>query len=282
MANGPCEYRLPLPLQGTVLEAIIHRTVLRLRGAANRWPLDCIRTTLDRAPRVRSLKRAVAAGAPAVIAEIKKASPSGGTLREQLDPLAVGREYDRAGAAAISVLTEGVHFQGQIEYLAALRWHLEIPLLMKDFVIDRYQVFEARHAGADAVLLIAALLEGPALPRLCEEVQALGMEALVEVHSEGELDRALRAGASLIGVNNRDLRTFRVSLETALRLAPLVPRDVVAVAESGISNGENVRTLWQAGYAGFLIGETLMRSPAPGAALAGLLKAAGGRGKSSA
>jgi indole-3-glycerol phosphate synthase len=203
-----------------------------------------------------------------IIAEIKKASPSAGLLRPQLDPAAVADEYQKAGAAAISVVTEASFFQGGLEILASLRWRTDLPLLRKDFIVDPYQVLEARHAGADAVLLIAALLDRASLKELRCSVEDLGMDALVEVHTEEELERALGAGSSLIGVNSRDLKDFEVSLEVCWRLAASLPQEAVAVAESGIRTAEDVRGLAKVGYRGFLIGETLMRAPSPGAALA--------------
>ena len=160
--------------------------------------------------------------------------------------------------------------------VSSVRWNARLPILRKDFIVDSYQLTETRHAGGDAVLLIAALLEGGRLRDLRQEAEALGMDALVEVHDEHELDRALEAGASLIGVNNRDLKTLEVSLEVALNLAPRLSPGVVAVAESGIRDGEDLRRLWASGYRGFLVGESLMRSASPGKALEGLL--AGFRG----
>jgi len=261
------EYRLPGELAGTILEKIMQAKVPEIIGAQKKWPADPIRSALDRAPQIRSFKAALSRGAPAIIAELKKASPSAGVLRSDFNPVALALELQSAGAAALSVLTEVKYFQGGLETLAALRWRTRLPLLRKDFVIDPYQVLEARHAGADAVLLIAALLDPAALKSLRAAVEELGMEALVEVHNRPELERAVDSGATLIGVNNRDLRTFAVSLETCLDLAPLLPKGVVAVAESGIRTHEDVHRLWDAGYRGFLIGEQLMRSSAPGTAL---------------
>jgi indole-3-glycerol phosphate synthase len=206
-----------------------------------------------------------------VIAEIKKASPSAGLLRADFDPIAIGAEYRRSGAAAISVLTEATFFQGTIETLASLKWHSDLPLLRKDFIVDPYQVLEARHAGADAVLLIAALLDDARLKGLRAGIEELGMDALVEVHSETELARALDSGASFIGVNSRDLRTFEVSLDVCERLAARLPPHVVGVAESGLRVPEDVRRMARAGYRGFLIGEPLMRAASPGAALDGFV-----------
>jgi indole-3-glycerol phosphate synthase len=225
---------------------------------------------LDRAPVVRSFRKSIVRGSPALIAEIKKRSPSAGLLRRDFDPAGIAKEYEESGAAAISVVTEGKHFSGGLEILAMLRWTCKIPLLRKDFLLDPYQILEARHAGADAVLLIAALLDTSSLRKMREEAENTGMEALVEVHDEIELDRALESGAVLIGVNSRDLRTFEVSLETCLRLARRLPGNAVSVAESGIRSADDVRRLMDAGYKGFLIGEQLLRAPSPGAALSQL------------
>jgi len=229
---------------------------------------------LDRAPRIRSLKRRLLLR-PGIIAEIKQKSPSAGLLRPDLDPVRIADDYEKAGAAAISVVTEPIFFRGGIETLAGLRWHTNLPLLRKDFVVDPYQVLEARHAGADAVLLIASLLDGPSLEELRTFTEDLGMDALVEVHGEEELERAVVAGATLIGVNSRDLKSFEVSLDVCLRLAERLPGSVAAVAESGIRTAEDVRRLSKAGYRGFLIGESIMRAVSPGAALAELVSSLG-------
>jgi indole-3-glycerol phosphate synthase len=264
-------YLLPKNLQGTVLARILESRLPEIAGARQKWPEEAIRNVLDRAPVPRSLKKALSCGKPAVIAELKKASPSAGLLRADFHPVALARELQESGAAAFSVITEVKHFQGGLENLASLRWHTKLPLLRKDFVVDSYQVLEARHAGADAILLIAALLDSRSLAHLRGEIEALGMEALIEVHDETELDAAIDSGATLIGVNNRDLRTFDVTLETALRLAPKIPRNAVAVAESGIRCQEDVRRLWDAGFRGFLIGEQLMRAVSPGSELRKLI-----------
>lgn len=260
-------YKLPEMLEGTVLEKIVRAKVLELDGAMKALPAASLESVLDRAPEVRSFHEALTSQSPAIIAEIKKASPSAGVLRDDFDPVGFARDYQEAGAAALSVITEARYFLGALDYLAAVRLNSRLPLLRKDFIIDRYQVLEARRAGADAVLLIAALLDESALENLRLEAEHYGMEALVEVHSAPELERALGSGATLIGVNNRDLRTFEVSLEVSLKLASRMPAHVVAVAESGIRSGSDLRRLAEAGYRGFLVGEQLMRAKAPGAAL---------------
>ncbi len=271
------KYCLPAELRDTVLQQIIGARLPEIVSAKAKFPAESIRMALGRAPEVRSIRRALRQK-PGVIAEIKRASPSAGSLRQDFDPIRIADEYRKAGAAALSIVTEPVFFHGGLEILASLRWKSNLPLLRKDFVVDAYQAFEARLAGADAVLLIAALLDETALRELRVCIEDLGMDALVEVHTEQELERALKAGSSLIGVNNRDLRSFQVSLDVCLRLAAGLPRDVVAVAESGIRTPQDIRRLADAGYRGFLIGEVLMRAAAPGAALAGLVSSLDSKG----
>lgn len=265
-------YLLPAGLNGTILEQIVANRLPEIEGAKTKLPPESLRAVLDRTPRIRSLKRALIRR-PGIIAELKKASPSAGLLRPDFDFHTIAGAFVNARASAISVVTESRFFQGSLETLAALRWSIDVPLLRKDFIVDPYQVLEARHAGADAVLLIAALLEGSFLRDLLAGVEELGMDALVEVHCESELERALSAGATLIGINSRDLRSFKVSLDVSVRLAALLPRGTVAVAESGIRTSEDIRRLSSAGFRGFLIGESLMRAVSPGAALAELLSA---------
>jgi indole-3-glycerol phosphate synthase len=270
------QYRLPANLEGTTLGKIVEVKVREVMAARKALPPESIESALVNAERVRSLKKAILSGpSPAVISEIKKASPSAGLISRDFDPVRIAREYHRAGAAALSVITEVHHFHGSLEILAMLRWQTDLPLLRKDFVIDGYQILEARRAGADAVLLIAALLDPAALKTLRLEAERLGMDALVEVHNEQELQKALDAGSGLIGVNNRDLRTFEVSLDVSLNLARLLPSGVPAVSESGIRTAEDVRMLSEAGYRGFLVGEQLMRASSPGAALRQLRSGAG-------
>jgi indole-3-glycerol phosphate synthase len=207
-----------------------------------------------------------------VIAEHKRRSPSRGAIREDLQPADVARRYAAAGAAALSVLTDEPFFGGRLAHLSEARAATELPTLRKDFVVDPWQIAEARAAGADAVLLIVAALSDRELRQLLAEAQVLGLDALVEVHDGGELDRALAAGTRLVGVNNRDLRTLAVSLETSVALAPRIPDDVVAVAESGIRSGKDLRRLRDAGFDACLVGEHLMAAPDPGAALRQLLE----------
>lgn len=207
-----------------------------------------------------------------IIAEVKRASPSRGLIRQDFDPVAIALEYAANGAAAISVVTEERFFQGSLDYLRAIRREVPLPLLRKDFVIDAYQIAEARSAGGDAVLLIAAILARTQLGELLEQARELSLDALVEVHSETELETALEARAQLIGINNRDLHTFEVDLSVSERLLRSVPAGVLAVCESGIGHVEHLRRLEAWGSRIFLIGETLMRAPSPGAKLAELLR----------
>jgi indole-3-glycerol phosphate synthase len=196
---------------------------------------------------------------PRIVAELKRRSPSRGEIRADFDPAECARAYARGGAAAISVLTDERFFGGHLSYLGKVRAAVELPLLRKDFLIDRYQVDEARLAGADAVLLIAAALSRSELATLHARAGELGLDALVEVHDERELECALAVGASLIGINNRNLATFEVDLAVTERLSPRVPPGVVVVAESGIFTNEDVRRLARAGAGAFLVGESLMR-----------------------
>jgi indole-3-glycerol phosphate synthase len=198
-----------------------------------------------------------------IIAEFKRRSPSKGEINRGADAIEMTRAYESAGAAAVSILTEEDHFDGSLDDLRVVRQAIELPILRKDFIIDEYQVYESAAAGADALLLIVAALDDQALVclrRIAEE--ELGMDALVEVHAKEELDRALSSGARLIGVNNRDLRTFSVSIATSAQLARAVPDDVFLVSESGL-NPEEVRKLRAVGYKGFLVGEALMRADDP-------------------
>jgi indole-3-glycerol phosphate synthase len=202
-----------------------------------------------------------------VIAEIKKASPSAGIIRADFDPVAIARTYEQHGAAALSVLTDAPFFQGQLAYLTTIRAAVRIPLLRKDFILDRYQILEARLAGADAVLLIAEVLEGDLLRRLLNEVHAVGLQALIELHDATNLARVVESGARLIGINNRDLRTFVSRLEHTLELTPRVPANCCLVSESGIRTHQDLVRLAAAGVKAVLVGETLMRAANIGAEL---------------
>ena len=210
------------------------------------------------------------------ICEVKKASPSKGIIAEHFPYFDIAKEYEVAGAAAISVLTEPDFFKGDKKYLQEIASTVKIPVLRKDFIIDEYQIYEARAIGASAVLLICAILDDERLKCFFELADSLGLSALVEAHDETEVLRAIKAGARIIGVNNRNLKDFTVSLDTSFRLRTLVPDDILFVAESGIKTGEHTKSLYDHGADAVLIGETLMRSPDKKAALAEL--AAGTRG----
>ena len=259
----------------SVLDAILARTRERVAEGRARLPLGPSHPAVRGAPPVRPFAAALARpGRVNVIAEHKRRSPSRGAIREDLAPADVARRYETGGAAALSVLTDGPFFGGRMEHLVEARAACSVPVLRKDFVLDPWQVWEARAAGADAVLLIVAALGDAELRDLLAVAGEAGMGALVEVHDRGELGRALAAGSRIVGVNNRDLRTLTVSLDTSLALAPAIPDDVLAVAESGIRTGADVRRLREAGFDAFLVGEHLMAAPDPGEALFRLLEEA--------
>jgi indole-3-glycerol phosphate synthase len=218
----------------------------------------------------RDFLAALAGPGLAVVAEVKRASPSRGPIHIDLDPIALAARYEGAGAAAISVLTEPRHFLGSLEDLRRVRQTVDVPVLRKDFLVDLVQIWEARAAGADAVLLIVAALDDAMLADLLALTHATGMEALVEVHNEVEVERARAAGARVFGVNNRDLGTFEVDLSTAERLAALLTEVPVTVAESGIWTRADARRMRAAGFDAVLVGESLVRSADPGALLAGM------------
>ena len=222
----------------------------------------------------RNFKAALAGGSPALITEIKRASPSKGVLAAGIDPARLAQEYERGGAAALSVLTDQGFFQGSLEDLASARNAVSIPALRKDFTLDEYHVLEAAAHGADAILLIVAILTAAQVRGFRELAAGYGMAALVEVHDAAELDVALEAGAEIVGVNNRDLRTFEVRLETSLALAERIPGGVVKVSESGIHSRQDVKLLREAGFQAFLVGEHFITASDPAAAVRALRGAA--------
>jgi indole-3-glycerol phosphate synthase len=231
----------------------------------------------ERAPRGDAFASAIAMRDRVnVIAECKRRSPSKGVLSHDYQPARIARGYEAAGAAAVSVLTEPQFFGGSIDHLREVRAEVSLPLLRKDFIVDEYQLLEARAAGADAVLLITAALDDHALKDLIWRAGALGLAALVEVHNAWDLERAIDAGAAIIGINNRDLRTQGVDLETTTRLIRLIPEGIVAVAESGIESPDTLARMRRCGCAAVLIGGYLMSNPDPGRALGDLLRAVGG------
>jgi len=263
---------------GGILDKIVRAKVQRLEEAKRGTPIeelarDAARRASSRA--ATSMAAALRSREPInIIAEIKRRSPSKGVIREDFNPEWIAERYSRSGAAAISVLTEEDFFEGSLEHLRAVRACVELPLLRKDFVFDEYQLHEALNAGADAVLLIVAILEDVLLARLISRARELGLDALVEVHSADEMQRAIGAGASIIGINNRDLTTFNVDLKTSIELARLAPQDAILVSESGINTGDDIRRLREAGFSAFLVGEHLMHADDPGEALEQLIEQA--------
>jgi indole-3-glycerol phosphate synthase len=251
----------------TILERIVAAKRREIAAAKARVPLRILEEKARAASAVRDFVGALRAKRPAVIAEIKKASPSRGVLRADYQPAAIARSYEAAGAACLSVLTDREFFQGSSEDLRAAREACALPVLRKDFVIDPYQVVESRAMGADCILLIAACLSREAMAELEATATRLGMAVLVEVHDRAELDAALTLATPLVGVNNRDLRTFATRLETTLELLPGLPPDRVLVTESGILAPADVKRMRSAGIQAFLVGEAFMRATDPGAAL---------------
>ncbi len=245
----------------TVLDTIVASKREEVAAAKTRLPDYALRRLLADAPAVRDFAGALAApGGIKLIAEVKRASPSAGLIRGDFDPVAIASTYARHGAAAISVLTDAPFFQGSLEHLADVRRSVALPVLRKEFVIDDYQIVEARVRGADAVLLIAEILPGDELAGRLRAVHSLGMEALVELYDAENLPRVLACGARVIGVNNRDLRTFVTDLQHTIDLAQRIPRDRILVSESGIQSRADVVRLEAAGARAILVGETLMRS----------------------
>jgi indole-3-glycerol phosphate synthase len=257
-----------------LLETIVAATRRSVAAREAAVPLASLERTAVARP-VRAFRHALTSGPrPRMIAECKRRSPSRGVLRRQYDPAAIALGYAKAGAAAISVLTEPAFFDGALEHLVAVRAAVEVPILRKDFIVTDYQLVEARAAGADAVLLIVAAFDyagpgahGPDLPDLVARARALGLDVIVEVHDERELERALAAGAEIVGVNNRNLRTLDVTLDVARRLADRIPSSVVKVAESGLKKADDITALASVGYDAFLVGERFMTSADPAAAL---------------
>jgi indole-3-glycerol phosphate synthase len=255
----------------SILERILHAKAAEVAAAKAMLPQAALERRAAAAPAVRgflqSIQEKISEGQAAVIAEIKRASPSKGLLRESFDPAAIAASYQSGGAACVSVLTDHEFFQGTAEHLHAAREACGLPVLRKDFIVDPYQVYEARAIGADCILLIVAALSGTRMRELEALALELGMAVLVEVHSAAELDAALHLRTPLIGINNRDLRSFETRLETTLELLARVPQGRVVVTESGISSRADVRRMRAHGVPAFLVGEAFMRAADPGAAL---------------
>jgi len=260
-----------------ILQRILARKAEEVAQRRAARPLDELQAMAGGLPPARgfadAIRRRVGAGEPAVIAEVKKASPSKGLIRADFDPAAIARSYEAAGAACLSVLTDIDFFQGSDDYLRQARDACALPVLRKDFIVDPYQVHESRVLGADCILLIVAALEDAALAGMANLAHELGMDVLVEVHDLDELERALQTDAALVGVNNRNLRTFEVSLDTTLALREAVPPDRLLVTESGIATRDDVAAMREAGVGAFLVGESFMREADPGAALRRLFAA---------
>ena len=260
-----------------LLETIVAATRRSVEVREQAESLNALAARAERVtPRPGRFRSALArAGSVNVIAECKRRSPSRGVLRAEYDPVAIASGYARAGAAAISVLTESTFFDGALAHLEAVRRAVDVPLLRKDFTVSEYQLFEARAAGADAILLIVAALEQETLVRLSARAADLGLDALVEVHDAAELARAIAANAQIIGVNNRNLRTLQVDVAASDALVARMPPGCVAVSESGLKSAGDISRLRAAGYHAFLIGERFMTEPDPGAALEALTTIAG-------
>lgn len=256
----------------TILDKILAQTLLTIerdRAAINDGDLEA--SLQDLAP-CRDFHAALASGPHVqLIAEVKRASPSAGLIRSDFDPVTIARSYQQGGAACLSVLTDEPFFQGSLQWLRDVRQAVELPLLRKDFIVDRYQLLQARAAGADCVLLIAECLSADALRRLNDQAWELGMQTLIELYEPENLDAVLDTGTKLVGINNRNLRTFETSLEHTLRLRPQIPPDRLVVGESGIRNHEDVKRLGQGGVKAVLVGESLMRKQDIVAATKGLL-----------
>jgi indole-3-glycerol phosphate synthase len=262
------------PAGGDILARILATKAKEVAAARAVQPIAALREEARGAPPVRDfvgvLRDRIAAGAAGVVAEIKKASPSRGVLRPIFDPAAIAGRYEAGGATCLSVLTDRDYFQGAPEHLVAARAACALPVLRKDFIVDEYQVVESRALGADCILLIVAALDDARLAGLEAAAGNLGMAVLAEVHDAAELERALRLATPLIGINNRNLRTFDVALETTLGLLPRVPRERMVVTESGILAQADVARMRAAGVHAFLVGEAFMRAADPGAALRAL------------
>src|SRR5215475_1614438 len=254
-----------------ILEQIVARKRERLEEAKRRFPLDRLLSELPTVIGGGRFASALRGEAVIIIAEIKRRSPSKGVIRENFDTVKIAVNYTASGAAAISCLTEEDFFDGSLDHLLRVREVAPLPLLRKDFIFDEYQIYEAAHAGADAVLLIAAMLDGPRLNDLLKIAYSLGLDALVEIHDRVDVEKALCYDVRMLGVNNRNLRTLETTLQTSFSLAADLPKEVTLVSESGIQTREDIERLRAAGFHAVLIGEELMRAEDEGKALKALL-----------
>jgi len=254
-----------------ILDKIIDVKRREVAGRKKTIPLSALEAAIEGMPPTRDFRRALGSGECAIIAEVKRRSPSRGVIREDFDPVRIAGEYERHGAAAVSVLTDETFFGGSEADLTAVKSAITLPVLRKEFIIDPWQIHETRAIGADALLLIAAILEENQLREYRELATSLGLASLVEVHDRREVEMALSAGAEIIGINNRDLRTFRTDIRTSLALAPLIPPDRIIVSESGIRSRAQIEVLRQAGINAFLIGEALVAASDSRAKLGKLL-----------
>lgn len=257
------------------LQTILAHKAHEVAERKQQTPERTLRTQIEPARVPRSLSQALSGEAIAVIAEIKKASPSAGVIRADFEPVQIATSYLRANATALSILTDEKYFQGSLDYIRRVRPLTDVPILRKDFIIDPYQILEARAAGADALLLIVAALSQEQLRQLVRTTSAFGLEALVEVHSADEMRRAADAGATIIGINNRNLDTFQIDLATTEQLAPLAPPGVVLVAESGLHTAADVQRMRDAGVDAVLVGTRFMQHPDPGTVLQELMAPSG-------
>ena len=258
----------------TILDTIVQDKKREVAEAKIKTPLETLQACVTNILPVRDFAGALTAGHPSsvrIIAEVKKASPSKGIICQQFDAVAIARAYRDGGAAAVSVLTEKNYFHGSLEYLQAIKEAIALPVLRKDFIFDPYQVYESRAHGADAILLIAVMLTEELLAELVALSRALSLFPLVEVHDRQDLHKALAVGAEIIGINNRNLKTFVTDICTTIELVPEIPEDKIVVSESGISSRNELKQLADAGVDAFLIGETLMKEQNPGSKLRELI-----------
>ncbi len=258
-----------------ILDRIVAAKRQEVASLKEATPLAHLKGAIADLPPVRDFRGAISNSDCSIIAEVKRSSPSKGRIREHFDPVQIAAIYQANGARAVSVLTDEPFFEGKGRYLSEIKKVIDLPLLRKDFIIDPYQIYETRFLGGDALLLIAALLEEGALREYIQVAETLGLAPLVEVHTKAELTKALAAGADIIGINNRDLKTFSTDIQTTLELIPLIPSDRTVVTESGIATRGDIEQLMKAGIHCFLIGETLMRAEDIGGKLRELLGGVG-------